>query len=62
MISTGASVVTSPGSISRCKEVLTVILYKIREVGLWLVFLHLAMRDYKKRVKVTNPEEKSCPE
>ena len=36
-------------------EVLTVILYKIREVGLWVVFLHLVMRDWKKRLYVTKP-------
>lgn len=38
MITTGASVVTSQGSLPQCMEVLTVILYKIRELGLWVVF------------------------
>lgn len=38
MITTGATVVTSRGSLPWCMEVLTVILYKIRELGLWAVF------------------------
>ena len=38
VITTGASVVTSRGSLPQCMEVLTVILYKIRELGLWVVF------------------------
>lgn len=45
VITTGASVVTSWGSLPRCTEVLTVIFYKIRELGLQAVFLHLVMRD-----------------
>lgn len=45
MITTGASVVTSRERLPQCMEVLTVILYKIRELGLWVVFLQLVMRD-----------------
>lgn len=55
VITTGASVVTSRGSLPQCMEVLTVILYKIRELGLWVVFLHLAMRDREKRLDVAMP-------
>lgn len=49
MITTGATVVTSPGSLPRCMGALTVILYKIREFGSWAVFLHLVMRDWRKK-------------
>lgn len=45
VITTGATVVTSWGSLPWCMGALTVILYKISELGLCVVFLHLVMRD-----------------
>lgn len=62
MITPGASVVTSPGSISQCKEVLTVILYKIREVGLWVVFLHLGderLEEKSEGYKASTPRKRA---
>lgn len=51
MITTGATVVTSPGSLPQCMGALTVTLYKIREFGSRAVFLHLVMRDWRKKNK-----------
>lgn len=61
MITAGATVVTSPGSLPQCMGALTVTLYKIRESGSWAVFLHLVMRDWKKKEKKKDLEQQGRP-